>query len=60
MSEETHHVERVPVRVRFGAVLLPLLASGLIAERPLVAGGLLAVNLAGLVLGRDYTGRRNG
>jgi hypothetical protein len=41
-------------------VLLPLLVSGLIAERPLVAGGLLAVNLAGLVLGRDYTGRRNG
>ncbi|MFT4950335.1 MAG: hypothetical protein ACI9CA_002481 [Natronomonas sp.] len=35
-------------------VLVTLLASGLIATRPFVAGGLLAVNLAGLVVGRDY------
>ena len=35
-------------------VLVTLLASGLVATRPFVAGGLLAVNLAGLVLGRDY------
>ncbi len=41
------------------AVLLPfalvtLLASGAIVEWPLVAGGLLAVNVAGLVLGREH------
>lgn len=35
-------------------VLVTLLASGVIVEQPFVAGGLLAVNLAGLVLGRDY------
>lgn len=35
-------------------VLLTLLASGVIVELPFVAGGLLAVNLAGLVLGREY------
>lgn len=35
-------------------VLLTLLAGGVLAKRPLVAGGLLAVNLTGLVLGRDY------
>lgn len=41
------------------AVLLPfvlaaLLASGVIVEWPFVAGGLLAMNLAGLVFGREY------
>ena len=35
-------------------VLVTLLASGAIVERPFVAGGLLTVNLAGLVLGREY------
>jgi hypothetical protein len=35
-------------------VLLTLLATGVAAEQPLVAGGLFAVNLAGLVLGQNY------
>ena len=35
-------------------VLLSLLASGAIVNRPFVAGGLLAVNVTGLMLGRNY------
>jgi hypothetical protein len=35
-------------------VLLTLLAGGVIVEQPLVAGGLLAANLAGLVVGRTH------
>ncbi len=35
-------------------VLLSLLASGVIVELPFVAGGLLAVNLAGLLLGQEH------
>jgi hypothetical protein len=31
-----------------------LLASGVIVKWPFVAGGLLAVNLAGLVVGHEY------
>lgn len=36
------------------AVLLVLFVSGLVAAHPYLAVGLLAVNLAGLVLGRNY------
>ncbi len=35
-------------------VLVTLLASGVIVEWPFVAGGLLALNLAGLVVGHEY------
>jgi hypothetical protein len=35
-------------------VLLTLLAGGVVAEQPFVAGGLLAANLAGLVAGRNH------
>jgi len=35
-------------------VLVTLLTSGAIVEWPFVAGGLLAVNFAGLVIGREY------
>jgi hypothetical protein len=33
---------------------LTLLASGALVEQPLVAGGLFAANLAGLVVGYEY------
>jgi hypothetical protein len=35
-------------------VLLVLLATGIVAEQPLVAAGLLAANLVSLVVGQDY------
>jgi hypothetical protein len=35
-------------------VLLALVASGLATQHPTVAGGLVAGNLAGLLLGRGY------
>lgn len=35
-------------------VLVGLLASGVVQQSPLLLGGLLTANVAGLVLGRDY------
>lgn len=35
-------------------VLLAFVAAGVVAQYPLVAGGLLVGNVAGLVLGRNY------
>jgi len=35
-------------------VLLTLLATGVLVEHPLVAGGLFGANLVGLVVGHEY------
>ena len=56
---QTHFRPVVRCVAFWTAVLLPfvlvtLLASGVIVEWPFVAGGLLAVNLAGLVVGHEY------
>jgi len=61
-TRRVHPRSVVPVLHAVGfwlAVLLPfvhlaILAGGQVGEYPLVVGGLLAVNVVGLVLGRDH------